>query len=62
MGDADVLINIAVAELQVQRNNQLLWRTQVGRADRQTPLLASSIVRLTLNPTWAHQACTDRQL
>jgi murein L,D-transpeptidase YcbB/YkuD len=47
----------------VQRNNQLLWRTrtQVGRADRQTPLLASSIVRLTLNPTWPHQACTDRQ-
>jgi murein L,D-transpeptidase YcbB/YkuD len=45
MGDADVLINIAVAELQVQRNNQLLWRTraQVGRADRQTPLLASAL-------------------
>ncbi|WP_339409005.1 L,D-transpeptidase family protein [Pseudomonas sp. EA_35y_Pfl2_R5] len=54
MGDAEVLINVAAAEVQVRRNNQLLWRTrtQVGRAERQTPLLASSIVRLTLNPTW----------
>jgi len=54
MGDAEVLINVAAAEIQVRRNNQLLWRsrTQVGRAERQTPLLASRIVRLTLNPTW----------
>ncbi|WP_445938739.1 L,D-transpeptidase family protein [Pseudomonas sp.] len=54
MSDAEVLINVAAAEIQVRRNNQLLWRsrTQVGRAERQTPLLASSIVRLTLNPTW----------
>ena len=54
MGEAEVLINVAAAEIQVQRDNQLLWRsrTQVGRAERQTPLLASSIVRLTLNPTW----------
>ena len=27
-------------------------RTQVGRADRQTPLLKSRVTRLTLNPTW----------
>ena len=54
MGDAEVLINVAAAELQVIQHHQLLWRsrTQVGRADRQTPLLASRIERLTLNPTW----------
>lgn len=54
MRDAEVLINVAAAELQVLRHNQLLWRTrtQVGRAERQTPLLTSRIDRLTLNPTW----------
>ncbi|MDX1298118.1 MAG: L,D-transpeptidase family protein [Pseudomonas sp.] len=54
MRNAAVMINIAAAELQVVRNNQVLWRTrtQVGRAERQTPLLASRIARLTLNPTW----------
>ncbi|MFZ3152638.1 L,D-transpeptidase family protein [Pseudomonas sp.] len=54
LAEAEVLINVAAAEIQVRRNNQLLWRTriQVGRAERQTPLLASRIVRLTLNPTW----------
>jgi murein L,D-transpeptidase YcbB/YkuD len=52
--EAEVLINVAAGELQVQRHNQLLWRsrTQVGRAERQTPLLTSRIERLTLNPTW----------
>jgi murein L,D-transpeptidase YcbB/YkuD len=54
MREAEVLINIAAGELHVWRHNQLLWstRTQVGRAERQTPLLASRIERLTLNPTW----------
>jgi murein L,D-transpeptidase YcbB/YkuD len=54
MREAEVLINVAAGELHVWRHNQLLWstRTQVGRADRQTPLLASRIERLTLNPTW----------
>lgn len=51
---AEVLINVAAGELLIQRQDQLLWRsrTQVGRAERQTPLLASRIERLTLNPTW----------
>ena len=54
MHSAAIMINIAAAELQVVRNQQVLWRTrtQVGRAERQTPLLASRIDRLTLNPTW----------
>lgn len=54
MRSAEVLINVAAAQLQVVRNHQVLWqtRTQVGRAERQTPLLASRIERLTLNPTW----------
>ncbi len=54
MHSAELLINVASAELQVIRQGQQLWlsRTQVGRAERQTPLLASRIARLTLNPTW----------
>ncbi len=54
MANAEVLINVAAAELTVMRQGQVLWRTrtQVGRAERQTPLLASRISRLTLNPTW----------
>ena len=54
MADAEVMINVAAAELTVMRQGQVLWRTrtQVGRAERQTPLLASRISRLTLNPTW----------
>ncbi len=54
MRHSEVLINVAAAELLIMRQGQTLWRsrTQVGRADRQTPLLASQINRLTLNPTW----------
>lgn len=54
MANAAVIINVAAAELTVMRQGQVLWRTrtQVGRAERQTPMLASRISRLTLNPTW----------
>jgi L,D-transpeptidase YcbB len=54
MHNSEVLINVAAAELQIMRQGQILWRsrTQVGRPDRQTPLLASQINRLTLSPTW----------
>lgn len=49
-----VLINVAAAELRVIDGERELWRTrtQVGRPARPTPLLASRIERLTLNPTW----------
>lgn len=51
---ARVLINVAGAELLVLEQGTEAWRTrtQVGRPERETPLLASPIVRLTLNPTW----------
>ncbi len=51
---AKVVINVAAAELHVIENGSEIWRTrtQVGRPERATPLLASRIVRLTLNPTW----------
>lgn len=54
MRGAEVMINVAAAELLLVRQGQELWRTrtQVGRPTRQTPLLASHIARLTLNPTW----------
>ena len=49
-----LLVNVAAAQLNVYQDGQLVWqtRTQVGRADRQTPLLKSRVTRLTLNPTW----------
>ncbi|MGE8361730.1 L,D-transpeptidase family protein [Pseudomonas sp.] len=52
--EAEVTVNVAAAELRVIREGQVHWRTrtQVGRAERATPLLASYINRLTLNPTW----------
>ena len=49
-----LLVNVPAAQLTVYENGQPIWqtRTQVGRADRQTPLLKSRVTRLTLNPTW----------
>jgi murein L,D-transpeptidase YcbB/YkuD len=49
-----VLVNVASAQLNVYQGGVPVWQTrlQVGRADRQTPLLKSRITRLTLNPTW----------
>lgn len=49
-----LLINVAAAELTLYQDGAPVWqtRTQVGRADRQTPLLKSRVTRLTLNPTW----------
>jgi murein L,D-transpeptidase YcbB/YkuD len=49
-----VLVNVAAAQLTVYQGGSAVWqtRTQVGRAERQTPLLKSRITRLTLNPTW----------
>lgn len=49
-----LLVNVAAAELTLYQGGQPVWqtRTQVGRAERQTPLLKSRVTRLTLNPTW----------
>ncbi|MBZ6456249.1 MULTISPECIES: murein L,D-transpeptidase [Pseudomonas] len=49
-----VLVNVAAAQLSVYQSGIPVWQTrlQVGRAERQTPLLKSRITRLTLNPTW----------
>jgi murein L,D-transpeptidase YcbB/YkuD len=49
-----VLVNVAAAQLTVYQGGAPVWqtRTQVGRAERQTPLIKSRITRLTLNPSW----------
>ena len=49
-----LLVNVAAAELTLYQGGHPVWqtRTQVGRAERQTPLLKSRVTRLTLNPTW----------
>ncbi|WP_055136371.1 L,D-transpeptidase family protein [Pseudomonas corrugata] len=49
-----VLVNVAAAQLTVYQGGAPVWqtRTQVGRAERETPLLKSRVTRLTLNPTW----------
>ncbi|MGX5217425.1 L,D-transpeptidase family protein [Pseudomonas segetis] len=51
---AQVAVNVAGAEVMLMQNGVDLWRkrTQVGRAERKTPLLVSRINRITLNPTW----------
>ncbi|MDY7580199.1 L,D-transpeptidase family protein [Pseudomonas sp. CCI3.1] len=49
-----LLVNVPAAQLTVYQSGVPVWqtRTQVGRAERQTPLLKSRVNRLTLNPTW----------
>ncbi|NWA24659.1 L,D-transpeptidase family protein [Pseudomonas gingeri] len=49
-----LLVNVAAAQLSFYHDGAPVWQTrlQVGRADRQTPLLKSRVTRLTLNPTW----------
>ncbi|MCY1284212.1 L,D-transpeptidase catalytic domain [compost metagenome] len=54
LASARIAINVAAAELLVFQDGREVWRTrtQVGRPTRPTPLLASQIDRLTLNPRW----------
>ncbi|HYQ39034.1 MAG TPA: L,D-transpeptidase family protein [Pseudomonas sp.] len=49
-----VLVDLAGARVSYYRDGQVQWqaRTQVGRAERPSPLLKSRITHLTLNPTW----------
>lgn len=49
-----LLVDVTGARLIYYRNQQPVWstRTQVGQPDRATPLLRSTVNRLTLNPTW----------
>lgn len=47
-------VDVAAAELRYLRDGELRWtsRAQVGRNERPTPLLHSSISHITLNPPW----------
>ena len=49
-----LLVDIAGQRLTYFQQNQALWQTRVivGRPSRPTPLLKSTVNRLTLNPTW----------
>ena len=49
-----VLVDLAGQRVNYYHDGQLQWqaRTQVGRAERPSPLLKSRITHLTLNPTW----------
>lgn len=49
-----VLVDLAGARVSYYREGLMMWqaRTQVGRAERPSPLLKSRITHLTLNPTW----------
>lgn len=49
-----LLVDVAGARLIYYRDRRPVWwtRTQVGQPERATPLLKSTITRLTLNPTW----------
>ncbi len=54
MESDQLLVDIAAGRLSYYRNRMPVWQTriQVGRAERATPILKSTIERLTLNPTW----------
>ncbi|WP_339489962.1 L,D-transpeptidase family protein [Pseudomonas sp. EL_65y_Pfl2_R95] len=54
LSQAQVAVNVAGAEVLLMDKGAEVWRrrTQVGRAERKTPLLVSRINRVTLNPTW----------
>ena len=54
LDDELLLVDISGGQLDYYREQALIWqtRTQVGRAERKTPLLKSMLTRLTLNPTW----------
>lgn len=49
-----LLVDITDSQVLHYEDGALVWqaRTQVGRADRETPRLKSQVVRLTINPTW----------
>lgn len=49
-----VLVDIAGAEVRLVRDGLEVWRgnTQVGRPERKTPALTSTISHVTVNPTW----------
>lgn len=49
-----LLVDIAGAWVEYRNNGEILWsgKAQVGRPERKTPELSSSITHVTLNPTW----------
>jgi murein L,D-transpeptidase YcbB/YkuD len=49
-----LLVDIAGARVQLLHAGQVAWegRAQVGRAERKTPALTSTITHVTVNPTW----------
>ena len=54
MSDNMVLVDIVGAELTVFDNGEVILNqpSQVGRTDRQTPLMWSEITHITVNPSW----------
>lgn len=49
-----LLVDVAGARVIYYQDNRPVWstRAQVGQPERATPLLKSTITRVTLNPTW----------
>ena len=49
-----LLVNIAGGDVRLYQQDNLIWqaRVQTGRDDRRTPLLVSTLNRVTLNPSW----------
>src|SRR5690606_19539161 len=55
MGDRYLLVNVPAKELFVIEDGRVTFvnRVSVGRPDRQTPELKSTISRIELNPYWS---------
>ena len=54
LGDRYVMVNIPAAEIEAVENGRVALRHKaiVGKIDRQTPILSSSIHEVILNPYW----------
>lgn len=54
MDERMLLVDITATRVELLENGEVLWssRVQVGRPERPTPALKSSVMHVTVNPTW----------
>lgn len=54
LGERCIMVNIPAAELTFSENevNEFSMKAIIGRPDRRTPVLSSSLTSITINPTW----------
>ncbi|MCX5514984.1 L,D-transpeptidase family protein [Kaistia algarum] len=63
LGDRFVMVNIPAASIEVVESGRVVSRhtAVVGKIDRETPILASKIYRISFNPNWTVPASIIRK-